>query len=160
MMLKKYLVSSSGHTYNTLVRVNSLYVSKRNCENIWVSVREAWKHGLCENRNSDECECGKEMLFVSGYGCVRTNCEKASAGFVCVRERGRARKLWEVRHVSASVEPTSVCSAAYCVCVSDSTLRSYPHGGGIVFITNAMIHHTANEKQQAGPEQASPLCTL
>ncbi len=29
------------------------------------------------------------MLFVSDYGCSRTNSEKASAGFVCKREGER-----------------------------------------------------------------------
>ncbi len=43
------------------------------------------------------------------------------------------------------------------MCVSECTLRNYPHDRGIVFITTAVIRHTANENQQAGTEQASPL---
>lgn len=69
------------------------------------------------------------------------------------------RRLREVRRFCASTEPMSARSAEHRLCVSDSTPRSYLHASGTVFITAAVIHRTANEKQQAGPEQASPLHT-
>lgn len=78
----------------------------------------------------------------------------------CVRERGSEETVRSKTLLCLGGAHVRLFCCVPCVCVSDSTLRSYPHGSGIVFITTAMIHHTANEKQQAGPEQASPLCTL
>lgn len=119
---------------------------------IWVRIAYLWVRetlgkylSICEG----SLKTGTQMSVSKGR-------EQANADFVWERER----TLWKVRCFSALLEPMSVCSAVYHVCVSDSSLRSYPHGSGIVFITTAMINHTANEKQQSDPEQASPLHTL
>lgn len=104
---------------------------------------------MCVNRN----EMKKSYLCRIMGLC--TNCEQACAG-VCVSEREKT-----ARKMLLCLSGAHVClfCCAPCVCVSDSTPRSYLHGSRIVFITVAMIHRTANEKQQAGPDQASPPLT-